>query len=178
MEGGGLEGLMERVAAGDESAFADLVPKLRPRILRFLRHLGARHSLAEDLCQETLVRLWIARSRYQPRAMLTTFVLKIAYRCYLNARDKAAVRYEVSDERLPEVSANPEEWILGAYRRRCIEAAIAALPDGPREVFQMAHLDQMPYAEIADLLDIPLGTVKSRMSTALRLLRIRLQHSL
>ena len=177
-----LEALVQRVAEGDEGAMADLVRALRPRVLRFLQQLGAHCDAAEDLCQETFLRLWLARERYQPEAKLTTFVLKIAYRCYLNWRESAGHRREVSDnaaaERLVEPSRNPEEWILAAYRRRQIRDAIDALPDGQREVFQMAHLDQMPYAEIAEILGVPVGTVKSRMWSAVRFLRLRLRDPL
>lgn len=179
---GPLEHLMQRVAEGDEGATADLVHALRPRVLRFLRQLGARRDVAEDLCQETLLRLWLARRRYRPKAKLMTFVLTIAYRCYLNWRESAGVRREVVDdavgERLVEPSRNPEEWILAAVRRGQIRDAVNALPDGQREVFQMAHLDQMAYAEIAEILGVPVGTVKSRMWSAIRSLRAGLRDSL
>jgi RNA polymerase sigma factor (sigma-70 family) len=172
---------MQRVAEGDEGAMADLVRALRPRTLRFLRQIGADPDAAEDLCQETFVRLWLARRRYEIRAKLSTFVLTIAYRCYLNWRQSAGVRREVTNdavgERLVSPSRNPEEWILAAYRRSQIRSAIDALPDGQREVFQMAHLDQMPYAEIAEILGVPVGTVKSRMWSAIRLLRRKLTSS-
>ena len=181
-QGEPIESLMQQIAEGDEAALRELVVKLRPRVLRFLTQLGADKDAAEDLCQETLIRLWVARRRYEPKGKLVTFVLKIAYRCLLNRRSKAGHRREVADdsaaERLVDPSRSPEEWVLAAYRRRQIRTAIDRLPDGQREVFVMAQLQDMPYAEIAEVLDLPVGTVKSRMARAVGRLRELLAHSL
>lgn len=181
-QGEPIESLMQRVTEGDEGALRELVARLRPRILRFLRQLGADKDAAEDLCQETLIRLWVARLRYEPKGKLVTFVLKIAYRCLLNRQSKAGHRREVIDdtvgERLVEPSRSPEEWVLAAYRQRQIARAIDRLPNGQRDVFVMAQLQDMPYAEIAEVLEVPVGTVKSRMARAVERLRELLAHSL
>ena len=180
------EQLMVAAREGDEEAFRTLALRLRDVVSRFLRHLGCDETTVEDLVQETLLRLWSARSRYEQRAALRTYVLTIAKNLWLSHRrrdqtarevapadrgDEALDRLLLGHNHLPE----PEAHLLRKYRLFRIRQAITALPERQRLVFVLAHIEDLRYAQIADMLGIAEGTVKSRMHRAIQNLRTTLE---
>ena len=178
------EHLMIRAAEGDTDAFAELAQRHRAWLRRFLYHLLWDRDEAEDACQETLVRVWLARERYRPIAKFKTFLFTVARNLGLHWLERRANRPPVvslHDQLGPEGRAvleelrgearTPERELLAGYERFRIRRAIDALPDGQRVVFVLAQFEEMRYAEIAELLDVPEGTVKSRMWHAYRALQ-------
>jgi RNA polymerase sigma-70 factor (ECF subfamily) len=182
-------GLMCRARDGDVEAFAFLVGRHRARVESFLYRLCGDRGKAEDGAQEVFLRLWMARQRYQPRARFTTFLYQVAYNGWLNEVRKARARpVEVAwceepeadglgergaGPRLPPAPAatEPHSHLFLRYRQWQIREAIARLPEMHRLVFVLGHLEGRRIAEMAEILGIPEGTVKSRMHTAVRLLR-------
>jgi len=159
---------------GSLSGFDRLV--FRGTLRRFFASMLADRSQADDFVQETFLRLWLARSRYEPTGKFSTYLFQIGKHYWLNQRKKQ--RLEVSFDHLDEVldvaaltTTQPEAVLLRSYRDRRIRRAIAALPDHYRAVFEMSHFDGLKYSEIACQLGIPVGTVKSRMAEAVRRLR-------
>jgi RNA polymerase sigma-70 factor (ECF subfamily) len=162
--------LMLRTCGGDREAFTEIVRRHQRSLLNFFRRSGV-YTDAEDLVQQTFVRLYRYRDRYRPSAKLTTFLFLLARQVWIDEirrRQRAErLRQGLEAEPLPEpADARPPE-----HGRIDVERALAALPEGLRVVVVMAVYERLPYAEIAAALQIPVGTVKSRMFNALRLLR-------
>lgn len=180
--------LMMLVKRGDYVAFDELYNRYRKPILRFLFSLTWDHDVAEDALQEVFLRLYRARDRYEPTGQFSTYIFQIAKNYYLaQARKKRAQSEEVSlahedrngyrpfENLRVNVRIEPEVHLLEEYRKFGIRRAIAALPEHQKLVFVMSHLEDMKYAEIAEVLGIAVGTVKSRMFAAVNTLRTLLK---
>jgi len=162
--------LMLRACAGDQQAFAAIVGRHQKSLLNFFHRCGVYND-AEDLVQQTFLRLYRYRDRYTANAKLTTFLYLLARQVWIDE-----VRRRTRVERLRDsLAAEPEALTQPASQpergRMDLDAALDRLPEGLRLVVVMAIYQDMPYAEIATALGIPEGTVKSRMFNALRLLR-------
>ena len=168
--------LMLRARGGDVAAFHRLVLRHREPLRRFFAALLADRSLAEDFAQETFLRLWVSRERYQPTGRFSTYLFQIGKHYWLNQCNKFQARaYEETADPALEIQAppvtQPEMILLQRDQGARIRRAIAALPEHHRVVFEMSHLEGLKYREIACRLQIPVGTVKSRMAEAVRRLR-------
>ena len=175
--------LMELVRTGDFRAFDELYNRYAERIRKFLFSLTWDQDLADDYLQEVFLRLYRARDRYSPSGKFSTYIYQIAKNYYLNQRRRNRRCHEVSmshvdrNGRRPfeNIRANtrvePEVHLMEEYRRWRIRQAIRALPQGQQLVFVMSHFENMKYEEIARVLKVPVGTVKSRMFSAVRKLR-------
>jgi RNA polymerase sigma-70 factor, ECF subfamily len=180
--------LMLRVGAGEPAAFETLVARMLPRLLGFFRRLGADAALAEDLAQDVFLKLYRGRQAYVPRARFTTFLLHIARNHWIDVYRHRKLGPRTLSTEAGTASAEGDDGAgLGASLRArgpepsqaadqaslrvALERALAALDAGPREVFVLAHVHGLPYEEIAAILEIPVGTVKSRVHTATRALR-------
>jgi RNA polymerase sigma-70 factor (ECF subfamily) len=170
--------LMRRVREGDEAAFARLMARHRPRVYQFLRALFNDPGRAEDGAQETFLRVWLARERYRPEAPLRSYLLRIARNYFLNrVRDEHECPLDDPEALTEAVRATaplPDDLLVARYRLWRIRRAVASLPAHHRLVFTLAHYEGLSYGEIAAVLEIPVGTVKSRMAATVRLLRERL----
>ena len=177
--------LMLRVAGGDEAAFEPLVVRLLPRLVGFFRRLGADAALAEDCAQEVFLKVYRARAGYTARARFTTYLFHVARNHWIDVyrHRKVGPRMVSADASGPgeegegrsrefEGSLPPPED--DARRREilaALEQAVAELGEEHREVFVLARVENLRYAEIGEILDIPVGTVKSRMHAAWRQIR-------
>jgi RNA polymerase sigma-70 factor, ECF subfamily len=180
--------LMELVKVENYSAFDELYNRYSKPIRRFLFQMIWDQDTAEDYLQETFLRLYRARDRYEPTGKFSTFIFQIAKNYYLSQRRRSkGCSEEVSLAQqdhngckpFENIHANeriePEVHLIEEYRRFRIRQAIASLSDIQRMVFVLSHFEDMKYAEIAELLEIPIGTVKSRMHSAVNALRTFLQ---
>jgi RNA polymerase sigma-70 factor, ECF subfamily len=171
--------LMLRARADDPAAFQELVRRYREPLRRYFASLLADRSQADDFVQETFLRLWLSRRRYEPTGKFSTYLFQIGKHYWLNQRKKfrpeadAACLDEATHAASP-TTTQPHAVLLERYRDGRIRRAIADLPAHYRLVFEMSHFDGLRYAEIADRLGIPVGTVKSRMSQSVRRLRAAL----
>jgi RNA polymerase sigma-70 factor (ECF subfamily) len=162
--------LMRRARAGDTTAFALLIRRHQGALVNFFRRLGA-YTEAEDVAQETFLRVWRYRARYQPTAKFTAFLFTVARHAWadhlrrLQKRERIAARVE--DETAPHDATAQE----AASRRLDTQAALDALPEKLRLVVVMSLYQGLKYAEIAATLQVPVGTVKSRMFVALARLK-------
>ena len=168
--------LMLRVRAGEVAAFRELTTRYREPLRRFFSAMLADRSLADDFVQETLLRLWLTRERYEPTGRFSTYLFQIGKHYWLNQRKQ--FRPDLGEEALDGIPARgteePEVALIDRLRDARIHRAIARLPERYRRVFEMSHFDGMRYAEIARRLGIPEGTVKSRMAESVRRLRLAL----
>jgi RNA polymerase sigma-70 factor (ECF subfamily) len=168
--------LMLRAREDDAAAFHELARRYREPLRRFFASLLADRSQADDCVQETFLRLWLARRRYEPTGKFSTYLFQIGKHYWLNQQKK--FRPELVDLELEELSAaralhvsEPQAVLLQRYRDSRIRRAVAALPEHYRMVFEMSHFEGLKYIDIAGRLEIPIGTVKSRMAEAVRRLR-------
>ena len=168
--------LMLRVRDGDVAAFRELLGRYREPLRRFFAAVLADRSQADDFVQETFLRLWLARGRYQPTGRFAGYLFRIGRHYWLNQRKK--FRPELGDlpaddplQVAPLELTQPESLLLERLRRERVCRAISALPEHYRAVFELSHVEGLKYREIGERLGIPTGTVKSRMAEAVRRLR-------
>lgn len=143
--------------------------KFKKNLLNFFWRQGVSHYEGEDLVQETYLRLWKYRDRYKETAKLSTFLFLLARQVRLDALKMHTRRQRREDGWSKE---RPETVQRPVYcTREDVRWAMSQLPEAMREVVELAVFQDMPYAEVAEVLEIPVGTVKSRMSNALRKLK-------
>ena len=167
--------LMLRVKQGDEQAFEELADRYRQSLTGFFYSLCWNLDSAQDHAQEVLLRVWLARERYEPSAKLLTYIYRIARNCWLTSLRRRKSRPEPMyyDEAWQPITdeGSLERLIIQRYIDRQIKLAVSGLPEHYRLVFVLSHFQEMKYREISDILQIPVGTVKSRMSSAVRILK-------
>ena len=162
--------LMLRVKEGDRRAFETLIKRHQQPLMNFFRRLGV-HRDAEDLVQETFLRLYRYRDRYQPRAKLTTFLYLLARQTRIDYLRKLQRRGRLEE---PMQEYTPEPALPAPERRgesSDLAQALLALPESMREAVVLCAAQGLSQAEAAVILDVPVGTVKSRVSYGLKRLR-------
>ena len=179
--------LMVRTARGDENAFAELVVRYQDVLLNFFLRKGVSYSDGQDLVQRTLLRLWRYRNRYAPTAKLTTFLFLLAGQVAIDFFRAEGHRQGLEEalEHQAELEATSGTMSTsGEAAAACrpadpdddgagerVRLAVASLPPGMRDVVELGVFQDLPYADVAEILGIPEGTVKSRMFNALRKLK-------
>lgn len=168
--------LVERAQAGERQAFRDLVEAHADRIFNYLYHLLGDREEAEDLAQETFLRAWQSLERFRGGAAFSTWLYRIATnlavdavrrrrrRCPAESLD-APVETEDGEIRREVVGrvAGPDEELVREELQRAVWASIRELPPKLQPVLVLYDFQQLSYEEIARILRIPLGTVKSRL---------------
>ena len=142
--------------------------KFEKNLLNFFWRQGVSSSEGEDLVQETYLRLWKYRRDYRPSAKLSTFLFLMARQVRIDAlrrQNRRASREENWGKDQPTVQGP------GDSVREDVRWAVAQLSDPLRETVELGVFQDLPYAEVAEILGIPVGTVKSRMSNALKKLK-------
>lgn len=176
--------LMERFGAGDDGAFHELMRRHHQGLLNFFWRRSFDRQLAEDCVQEVALRLIRHRGRWRPDAKVTTYVYRIAenlwidqYRSRKAAPDVASLSTPVSQdggelvEAVPGRSPDPGQRAVDQELGQRIRAALEQLTPDQRQIFDLGEVQGMRYADIGELLGIPVGTVKSRMHAAVTRLR-------
>ena len=171
--------LMAAIRDGVPGAFEVLSDRWRPRVVNFLRRLGADPDEAEDGAQETLLRVHGYRREYRPIQPFTAFVFTLARRSFLDGRRRAAKHERRTSPLAVEDAPGGEAAVRSdpasdASDRLDLAAAVAALPRRLRDVVELGAIRGLPYHRVAALLGLPVGTVKSRMHHAVARLRRRL----
>lgn len=168
--------LMGRVAARDQQAFALLFDRHAPIVLGVLSRLLGDRALAEEILQEAFLQAWQQAERYQP-ALATPrgWLLMMARSRALDRLRSRSARQRREDEVMREVPAAAEPTgtavIEADERRRHVVEAMSALPAEQRECIELAFFGGLTHTEIAERLQAPLGTVKSRILLGMNKLR-------
>jgi len=170
------EQVMWRVQTlGDTGAFARLVERWQTPIQRLcLRMLGDVHR-GEDLAQEAFTRAFARRMDWKPEGKFSTWLWRIALNlCYdelrrRHRRGETSLDGEGGEDfaALTDEAPAPDEQLAAQERADLVRHALMRLPEGYRSVVVLRHYENLKFREIADVLDIPEGTVKSRMAEAL-----------
>ena len=162
------ERLMLAFSKGSSDAFTELFSRYKQPIYGFFRRRVAECTQAEELTQETFFALLRAASRYEPRALFRTYLYAIGFKILRAHRRKAAFRATFFGQRdsAPDPSKR-DATESGLWVRRAVEM----LEPLDREILFLREFEQLSYAEIADLLQLPLNTVRSRLFRARTALR-------
>jgi len=171
--------LIRRVANdGDRKAFQCLFLRFGPRVKALMIKSGADADLAEDLAQDAMLVLWRKARLYSPeRGSVAAWVFTIARNLRIDRlRRQPLLAYEdVADLDLEAPDEGGEKAVEGQQRSARVVEALSALPPDQRQVVQMSFIEDLPQVDIARKLDLPLGTVKSRIRLAYGKLRERLE---
>ena len=164
-------------AQEDRIAFSELFEYFAPRIKAFMLRSGASETNAEELAQETMLMVWRKASLFDPSSSgAAAWIFTIARNLRIDAhrrdqrggggeRSDVDIEFEIDDAPLPDSSL---ETIQIEQR---VRAALSHLPHDQMRVIELSFFEEKAHAEIAQLLDIPLGTVKSRLRLAMGRLR-------
>ena len=161
-------------ARQDRTAFAALFEFYAPRIKAMLMRTGASADLAEDFAQETLLTIWRKAAQFDPaRASAAAWVYAIARNLRVDRvrRDRRATSVALYDSVEPEPPERPDDPLDARQRDERIRAALAKLPEEQVRVVELSFFEARAHGDIATLLDLPLGTVKSRLRLAMNRLR-------
>ncbi|NQU27370.1 MAG: sigma-70 family RNA polymerase sigma factor [Candidatus Marinimicrobia bacterium] len=177
------EELIARFQKGDEQAYVELVNRYRDRLLNFAYRFVNDEEQAEDVVQDTLLKLFTHRHYYRNIAKFSTWIYTIAgnlAKTELRKRKRHKVtnlsqmgRQEQEYE-LPATEAETGQKVDGHYAGKQIQQAIQMLPLHFRTVIILRDIQELSYEEISNIVDVPLGTVKSRINRA----RLQLQKAL
>jgi RNA polymerase sigma-70 factor, ECF subfamily len=172
--------IMESVRDGDGEAIAVLVERFQRELVGFFYHHCWNQTVAEELAQTVFIKVYRARERYQATASFRTYLYRVAHNAWIDhlRRHKPLLSLDATvgsgdaalGDLLPSHIDTDKEQRANRIRDR-IQSAVQELPEGQRDVFVMANNQELKYEEISRVLDIPVGTVKSRMHAAVRHLR-------
>lgn len=176
---------LERYRDGDAQSFRHLVDQYRDRMLQFFYRLCWDRDRAEDLAQDLFLKLLRGSKRYRPEGRMMTFVYRCATNLWIDHYRQQRPRPRVisydqvllpgEDEaasiEYAAPTSTPVQQLAGDEEKAALRAALERLTEPHRIVFELAVYQELPYQEISALLDIPVGTVKSRMHNATQALK-------
>ena len=161
--------LMLKVKGGDRAAFEEIFRLFEKPLTNYLYRLTGNRARWEDLLQDTFLRLWKAAPTYEPSAKVSTYIFRIAHNLFLN--DAARRREKALESMEAESRSDPSSDLNRREVQSAVQRAVEALPEGEREVLLLSEYNGFKYAEISEILGIPVGTVKSRMFSAVQRLK-------
>jgi RNA polymerase sigma-70 factor, ECF subfamily len=164
--------LLARIAESrDRQAFAQLFDSYAPRVKSFMMRKGASSEQAEDLVQETMIAVWSKASMYvQERGSVTTWIFTIARNLRIDRlrREKTSLFTDIEDYEAESDDVQQDVALGRLQEDGYVAKALAQIPEEQRKLLVMSYVEDLPQSEIALRLQIPLGTVKSRMRLAYR----------
>ncbi|MFZ4629526.1 MAG: RNA polymerase sigma factor [Blastocatellia bacterium] len=181
--------LISRIREGDEFAFQELVRRYRNPITNYVYRMIDDYDRAVDLSQETFVRVYMSVERYQATYSFSTYIYRIAHNLaitelrqrkrrrliplptFFSDKESEEIEVELPDDRQIQADAA----LIADERRAAVTRAIASLPEKYRAPLVLCDLEEKSYDEIAEVLGLPTGTVKSRINRARNLLKEKLR---
>ncbi|MGM9558219.1 MAG: sigma-70 family RNA polymerase sigma factor [Oscillospiraceae bacterium] len=174
--------LIRRAQSGDEGAFEQLLLAHQKSVYNLCLRMAGNPDDALDLSQEAFIRAWRALGQYQFDAAFSTWLFRLTSNVCIDFLRKQKRQQHMSltvtddDEpgeefTVPDPAPGPEEQAVHNERRQAVARAMAALPEDYRAVMQLRAVEELSYEQIAEILDIKVGTVKSRLARARTQLR-------
>jgi RNA polymerase sigma-70 factor, ECF subfamily len=173
--------LFARYAAGEETAFREILTRYKDGLYAFLRHFINQQDLIEDVFQETFLQLFTSRESFDPGRPLRPWLFTIAANKAKDAlrkqqRTGAATIGTIADSQemtfddvldtLTSDETMPYDELEESEASSQVRQVIADMPENLREILILAYFNKFSYKQMADVLSIPIGTVKSRLHTA------------
>ncbi|HZN63595.1 MAG TPA: sigma-70 family RNA polymerase sigma factor, partial [Planctomycetota bacterium] len=152
--------LMLAIRGGSAAAFQELYEAYQKPLANFLYRMCWNRALVDDLVQEVFLRVWRSREQYEPTAKVSTYLFRIASNLWINHAEKKR-ETALGDADRPAGGA-PEEPLERSEAQQAVKRAVDALPEGERLCLVLSEYNGLKYAEISEVLGIPVGTVKSR----------------
>ena len=164
--------LLARIREGDRSAFEQLYRLYHPRLTRFLQTLIRRPTIVEEVLNDTLMVVWNKPDSFHGASKLSTWIYAIAYRKAMKGLRQQDEAVEDKDaERRVSLDAGPEDASSRARVHSLLMKAMSELTAAHRAVVDLTYFHELGYREIAEILECPVDTVKTRMFHARRHLR-------
>jgi RNA polymerase sigma-70 factor (ECF subfamily) len=174
--------LVRRALKGDRKAFEMIILKYQQPLLNYLGRLTGEREQAQDFTQEVFLKVHASLSSFQPRFKFSTWLFKIASNFMIDFWRKKKIS-AVSLDRTRDDEENPcslqvpdagppvaKKYELAQIKKR-IEGALERVPEELRELFVLRHINEFSYEEIAEIKDLPVGTVKNRVFQTKEMLR-------
>lgn len=170
--------LVTRAQQGDRTAFNALIRKYETRAYQYAFRLTRNPEEAADVVAEAFVRVYNALGNFKGQSAFTTWLYRILTNCYLDIRKKEKHRQALSlesslqtedgevERQVQDPGRTPAEEFERSEREKRVENAVARLPEYQRAMLILYHAEMMSYEDIAEALDLPIGTVKSRLNRA------------
>ena len=173
--------LVLQAQRGDRNAYGELVCRHYEGVSSVVYRLCGDAQIAQDATQEAFIRAWVKLPGYQPRSPFRNWVYRIAVNTALDMlRQKRVERIEDDEEMsmVADKSPQPEAAYIEKENVDFLRSAVRALPEAARSVLVLREYGELSYDEIASVLEIPIGTVMSRLNYARSSLRKTLKHYL
>jgi RNA polymerase sigma-70 factor, ECF subfamily len=165
--------LIEKARDGDRAAYGELVRTHYPGVVHVVYRLCGDAALAEDMAQEAFLRAWVNLPSFRPGSPLRNWLYRIAVNAALDVLRRRSEE-SLEDERVEMVrdqAPDPESAVIAREQTAFLQEAMGSLPEAARSVLVLREYGELSYQEIASVLDIPIGTVMSRLNYARTRLR-------
>jgi RNA polymerase sigma factor (sigma-70 family) len=163
--------LIARITTGDLQAFEQLYRNYHPRLTRFLGNLLRRPELVEEVLNDTMVVVWTRPERYNGTSKLSTWIFAIAYRKALKALRGQDEPVEQDEDLRASPEPGPEQLLGQSQVQQALLKAMGQLSADHRAVVDLTYFHEIGYREIAEIMECPVDTVKTRMFHARRRLK-------
>lgn len=173
--------LIDRALLGDRAAFAELVNQNQDRLFASMIQVTGSPEEAEEVTQEAFIRAFVKLDTFQRQSQFFTWIYRIAFNSALTRRRKKRARVsldQVREDNGLEVVSKAEsvdEPMLRDERVSLVRSAIDTLTDEHRKILVLREMDELAYEDIAEILEISIGTVRSRLSRARRQLKLAIE---
>lgn len=173
--------LIREALAGESQAYGALVERFQDRLYNAMLHITGSHDEAEDVVQDTFVQAYLKLSTFQGNSQFFTWLYRIAFNNALSRQRRR--RGDLSIEQSREITGSdpedrqelPDEPLLREERVAMVNLALQQLTDEHRQILVMREMQEMSYEDIAEILEINIGTVRSRLSRARNQLKLQLE---
>jgi len=169
--------LVSRAQNGDRNAFSELIRNHAQGVMNVVYRMCGDVQIAEDAAQETFIQAWLHLSSYRPQTSLRNWLYRIAVNSATDIlrKDKRILPNSMEDLQLTDGQPGPEMVVSQQERIVLVQKAVLSLPEASRAVLVLREYEDLSYQEISSTLDIPIGTVMSRLNYARKLLKDKLE---
>ena len=170
--------LVELASSRDKEVFSELFSYFAPRLKSMLMGTGTDPETAEEVAQEAMISVWRKCEMYDPKkASASTWIFTIARNLRIDRfRSEKRPEFDANDPSLmPEAEPLADDQLIVSDRQAVVKSAIALLPEDQKTVISLSFVEGLSHQEISDRLNLPLGTVKSRLRLSFEKLRTSLR---
>ena len=169
--------LVSRAQGGDRNAFSELVRIHAQGVMNVIYRMCGNMQVAEDAAQEAFIQAWLRLPSYRPQASLKNWLYRIAVNTAIDMlrKEKRILPGEIENLNLRNAEPGPETMAANSEQAVLVQEAALTLPDASRAVLVLREFEGLSYKEISESLDIPVGTVMSRLNYARKLLKEKLE---
>ena len=169
--------LVSKAQSGDRNAFSELIRTHAQGVMNVVYRMCGNVQIAEDAAQETFIQAWIHLASYRPQTTLRNWLYRIAVNAATDMlrKEKRILPGSMEDLPLTDGQLGPEMLVSQQERIALVQKAVLSLPEASRAVLVLREYEGLSYQEISSTLDIPLGTVMSRLNYARKLLKDKLE---